>query len=79
MLDRKLRVVGENTSTEEEWMAWAIRAYQSVYGYEFQGDNLLVARINLLMTFVEYMKNRWGRKPEIEEIRKIANIGRWTV
>ena len=79
MLDRKLRVVGENTSTEEEWMAWAIRAYQSVYGYEFQGDNLLVARINLLMTFVEYMKNRWGRKPEIEEIRKIANIIVWNI
>ena len=79
MLDRKLRVVGENTSTEEEWMEWTIRAYQSVYGYEFQGDNLLVARINLLMTFVEYMENRWGRRPKIDEVRKIANIIVWNI
>ena len=39
ILDRKLRVVNENTDTEEDWMNWCIRAFQSVYGYEFQGDN----------------------------------------
>ena len=40
LLDRKLRVVNENTETEEDWKNWALRAFQSVYGYEFQGDNL---------------------------------------
>ena len=55
ILDRKLRVVNENTDDEAEWMNWVIRAYQSVYGYEFQGDNLLIGRINLLMTFVDYL------------------------
>ena len=34
-LDRKLRVVGENTNTKEEWLKWAIRAFQSIYGYEY--------------------------------------------
>ena len=51
ILDRKLRVVNENTDNETEWFKWVLRAYQSVYGYEFQGDNLLIARINLLITF----------------------------
>ena len=55
ILDRKLRVVNENTANEKEWFKWVLRAYQSVYGYEFQGDSLLIARINLLITFVDYM------------------------
>ena len=48
LLDRKLRVVHENTGTEAEWKKWARRAVESVYGYEFQGDNLLLARENNL-------------------------------
>ena len=60
ILDRKLRVVNENTDSATEWFKWVLRAYQSVYGYEFQGDSLLIARINLLITFVDYMQDRWG-------------------
>ena len=51
LLDRKLRAVSENAETEEEWLAWVLRAFQAVYGYEIQGDSLLIARINALMTF----------------------------
>lgn len=47
LLDRKLRVVSENTDTEEEWFTWTKRAFQSVYGFEYQGDSLLLARENL--------------------------------
>ena len=79
ILDRKLRVVGENAETEEDWMLWAIRAYQSVYGYEYQGDNLLIARINLLITFADYMQEKWGREPSVKEVRKIANIICWNI
>ena len=49
LLDRKLRVVNENAADEEEWMKWAVRAYESVYGYEYQGDSLAIARANLLI------------------------------
>ncbi len=79
MLDRKLRVVNENTTDEIEWMKWTVRAFQSVYGYEYQGDNLLIARINLLMTFVDYMDNKWHRQPEKTELKKIANIISWNI
>lgn len=79
ILDRKLRIVGENTTSEEEWMDWVIRAYQSVYGYEYQGDNLLIARINLLVTFADYMQEKWGREPSTKELRKIANIICWNI
>jgi hypothetical protein len=79
ILDRKLRVINENTDTEIEWLKWVIRAYQSVYGYEYQGDNLLIARINLLVTFVDYMQDKWNRVPTNAELRKIANIICWNI
>ena len=77
LLDRKLRVVGENTKTEDEWMKWSLRAFQSVYGYEFQGDNLLIARINLLNTYVDYMEAKLDRKPTRAELSTIANVIVW--
>ncbi len=77
LLDRKLRIVNENTITEEEWLKWTKRAFQSVYGYEWQGDNLLIARINLLNTYVDYMEARLNRKPTKNELKSIANIIAW--
>ncbi|MCD8189201.1 MAG: Eco57I restriction-modification methylase domain-containing protein [Clostridiales bacterium] len=79
ILDRKLRVVGENTSTEEEWLRWALRAYQATYGYEFQGDNVLIARVNLLMTFEEYLYDRWKRKPTPKERQEVLNVIVWNI
>ena len=78
-LDRKLRVVGENTTTKDEWLEWVIRAFQASYGYEYQGDNLLIGRINLLITFVDYMQERWGEKPMDAELRRVANIIAWNI
>lgn len=79
ILDRKLRVVNENTDNETDWLKWTRRAFESTYGYEYQGDNLLVARINLLMTFVDYMQERWKREPTATELNKIANVICWNI
>lgn len=79
LLDRKLRVVSENAGDETEWMKWTIRAFQSVYGYEYQGDSLLIARVNLLMTFADAVRSRWKRDPSARELRKIANIIAWNL
>ena len=79
ILDRKLRVVNENAKTQEEWLKWTYRALESTYGYEFQGDNLLIARVNLLMTFEENLQFRWGRKPALTEYIKAANITVWNM
>ena len=79
VLDRKLRVVNENAADEQEWLKWAIRALQATYGYEFQGDSLLIARLNMLMTFEEYLYIKWRRKPTEEEYQKVANIAAWNI
>lgn len=79
ILDRKLRIVNENSGTKEDWIKWATRAFQSVYGYEFQGDNLLIGRINLLMTFYEYYKDRWNEEPNVLLLKQIAKIISWNL
>lgn len=79
ILDRKLRVVNENAADEAEWLKWALRAFQATYGYEFQGDNLLIARVNLLMTFEDYLKARWNRMPTTREYQTIVNAIIWNV
>ena len=79
ILDRKLRVVSENAATEEEWRKYATHAVQSTYGYEYQGDNLLLARVNLLLTYAEHLQARWQRKPTEEELQAIANIISWNL
>lgn len=79
ILDRKLRVVNENAVDDKEWIKWAERAFQSVYGYEFQGDNLLIARINLLNTYSDYYIRRFNTKPSDRELRVIANIIAWNI
>ena len=79
ILDRKLRVVSENAATEDEWRKYATHAVQSTYGYEYQGDNLLLARVNLLLTYAEHLQARWQRKPTEEELQPIANIISWNL
>ena len=79
ILDRKLRIVNENTDNEKDWLKWVYRAFQSVYGYEFQGDNLFIARINMLNTFVDYMRERWDRDPDEKELKKMTNIIVWNL
>ena len=79
LLDRKLRVVNENTETEADWQAWALRAFQSVYGYEFQGDNLVLARENLFLTYVDYYTERFKRWPETKLLLQIAKTISWNL
>ena len=79
LLDRKMRVVNENCETDEEWLKWSMRAMQSVYGYEFQGDSVLIARENLLYDYIDYYKERFSKEPDVSLLKKIANIIAWNI
>lgn len=79
LLDRKLRLVSEHCTTSAQWLRWARRAYQSTYGYEWQGDSLLLAREALLMTFVEYFQARFGRLPLLRSLLSVAYIISWNL
>lgn len=79
LLDRKLRVVSENTTTTGEWLEWAQVAYKSTYGYEWQGDNLLIAREAMLISFIEYYEAKFGKRPILKSINYIAYIISWNI
>ena len=74
-----MRVVNENTNTEKEWLKWSERAFQSIYGFEFQGDSLLIARENLLASYCDYMEYKLQREPTELELLKIAKIISWNL
>lgn len=57
LFDRKMRIVNENCDNDEDWLKWSLRALKSVFGYEFQGDSVLIARENLLYDYMDYYNN----------------------
>lgn len=79
LLDRKLRIVSENNEEQNDWFEWSKIAFQSIYGYEWQGDNLLLARENLLFSFIDYYELKFKQKPPVEYVREIAKIISWNI
>ena len=94
ILDRKLQLVNANTpeitpemdasqrkNAHKIWRRAAYRALQSTYGFEWQGDNLLLARESLLITFIEYYQEKWHveKLPEKDCLRKVAEIISWNI
>ncbi len=79
ILDRKLRVINENVDDEESWLEEAEIAYKSTYGYDYQGDNVLIARENLLYTLVDNMVYKFGHQPDLNVLKKFATIISWNI
>jgi len=78
-LDRKLREISKYCDSIDEWLFWAKEAYKSSYGYEWQGDNILIARENLLYTLNDYFKDKFKSCPTIKIQEEFAEIIRWNI
>lgn len=78
-LDSKLSVVSKYCDTLEDWLKWAKIAFQSSYGYEWQGDSLLIARENLLYTFIDYYEEKFKETPCLELQKEFAEIIVWNI
>ena len=83
MLDRKLRIVSENVKDSKEWILWAKIALRSTYGFEWQGDNLLLAREALFFTFEEHYIEQFGESKfnqnKMRMMPGVAYIVSWNV
>ena len=77
--DRKLRIVNENTETHEDWLKWAYAAVQNVYGFDWQGDNVLIARENLLFTIAEHYEAKFNEKLETQDLVGFAKVIAWNI
>ncbi|MBP5641229.1 MAG: hypothetical protein J6X55_17260 [Victivallales bacterium] len=80
LLDRKLRVVTENTNGDrEKWKYWALIALQNIYGYEYQGDNVLLARENILWTIKDYYHGAFHAEVPRTFFRHCAEVVCWNI
>lgn len=79
LLDRKLRIVSENVNSESMWVEWAKNAFKSIYGFDWQGDNVLLSRENLLCAFIDYYIDKFNNFPTIECLLEIAEIISWNI
>lgn len=77
ILDRKLTVVKDISTSRNTWKRWAEEALKSVYGYEYQGDNLLIARINVLRTMESAIQDAGYSPLATIELKKLAKIITW--
>jgi len=79
MLDRKLRIVCENTNDHATWLNAAKISFMSTYGYEWQGDSLLLARESLLWTAIDWFYEKFKSQMPLEELFSFANIISWNL
>lgn len=79
ILDRKLRLVNGQQLSDEEWLTQVRQAFESTYGYEWQGDSLLLARENLLYTFVDHYTARFDHHPDTTLLQAFADIISWNL
>ena len=86
-LDRKLQEIHKRVDSKADWLKYAELALKSSYGYEWQGDNLLIARENILMTmndFYEYfcsdkLKLKTKQSLTDEQLEHFAQIISWNI
>ena len=90
LLDRKLNAITEEHFKNPKiwdyslWLNYAMNAYMSTYGYEWQGDNLLLARSNLFLTLMENFRSLFGNEIENHRmspvlIDAIADVISWNI
>ncbi len=78
-LDKKLQIISKYCEEKEDWLFSAKEAFKASYGYEWQGDNLLIARENLLYTFIDYYKAKFVRLPTLKIREEFAEIISWNI
>lgn len=79
LFDRKMRVICENASSDDEWTNESLIALKSIYGYEFQGDSLFIARKNILLSYIDYYLYHFNQFPNNELLIKVAEIISWNL
>ncbi|MDR2387005.1 MAG: Eco57I restriction-modification methylase domain-containing protein [Deltaproteobacteria bacterium] len=73
-VDRKLERINKEVTDQSEWQRLVELAYKSCYGFEWNGDSLLLARENLLYTYRDYHYAKWNNQPIYGWFEKIATI-----
>lgn len=73
-IDRKLARINAEVIDKAEWQRLVELAYKTSYGFEWNGDSLLLARENLLYTYRDYYIDKWGEPPTYGLFEGVATI-----
>ena len=73
-IDRKLARINKEVDDKLEWQRLVEESYKSSYGFEWNGDSLLLARENLLYTYRDNFLIKWHTEPTLILLRLIAKI-----
>jgi hypothetical protein len=73
-VDRKLARINAEVADKAEWQRLVELAFKASYGFEWNGDSLLLARENLLHTYRDYYIEKWGEPPLEGLLLKVAEI-----
>lgn len=73
-VDRKLQRLNAEVNDKAEWQRLVEQAYQSSYGFEWNGDSLLLARENLLYSYRDYYLAKWQQEPILGLFESIAEV-----
>lgn len=86
ILDRKFQIINERTRRRKDkqigykrWRELAIKALRSTYGFEWQGDNVLLARENLLYTVMDYFYAKFGEQMPQKWLPDLVEIISWNI
>lgn len=76
LLDRKMRKINELPVSKDRntWEVCMTYALQSTYGYEWQGDSLLLARENILYDVIDWYEEKFQEAMPEEMMKEVANI-----
>ena len=73
-VDRKLKRINADIDDKAEWQRLVEEAYKASYGFEWNGDSLLLARENLLYTYQDFYVAKWQQQPTNGLLKEIAEI-----
>ena len=73
-VDRKLKRINAEIDDKAEWQRLVEEAYKASYGFEWNGDSLLLARENLLFTYQDFYVAKWQQQPTNGLLKEIAEI-----
>lgn len=74
LLDRKMRIIKDHTTKRGDWCDFTAEAIKSTYGYEWQGDSLLLARENVLYDVIDWYEEKFMEKLPYDLIKIFAEI-----
>ena len=81
LMDRKLLRINKELKkvSKTKYVDYILSILKSTYGYEYQADSLIIARLNILMTIQEFYYDKWKEYLPQHILYDTAYIISWNI